>query len=249
MGSRIFLAGAAGAIGRRLAPLLRDAGHQVVGTTRSSAKVPHLLALGVEPVVVDVFDAAALLRAVGAARAEIVINQLTDLPSGLETGLMAEAIPRNARVRDEGSRNLVVAALAARAVHLVAQSIAWAYAPGPLPHAEDDPLDTRAEGDRAISIGGVVALEGWTLGAAPLTGVVLRYGQLYGPGTGREHTAGPISLHVDAAAHAALLAVDHRTSSVFNVAEANEQVSTAKAHQELGWRPDFRLARSVESAS
>ena len=249
MGSRIFLVGAAGAVGRRLAPLLRDAGHRVIGTTRSVAKARDLLALGVEPVVVDVFDAAALLQAVAAARPEIIINQLTDLPGGLEASRMTEAIPRNARVRNEGSRNLVNAALAAGAVHLVAQSIAWAYAPGPLPHAEDDPLDVGAEGDRAISIGGVVALEGWTLNSPPLTGVVLRYGQLYGPGTGREHPAGPIPLHIDAAAHAALMTVDHRTSSIFNIAEGNEQVSTAKAHEELGWRPDFRLARRAESAS
>jgi uncharacterized protein YbjT (DUF2867 family) len=90
MGYRIFLAGAAGAIGRRLTPLLLDAGHQVAGTTRSPAKADELRALGAEPVVVDVFDAAALARAVAGVGPEIVIHKLTDLPKGLEPSRMVE---------------------------------------------------------------------------------------------------------------------------------------------------------------
>ena len=65
---RIFLAGATGAIGRRLVPLLLQAGHTVVGTTRTPAKAQELRAAGVEPVVVDVYDAPALTWAVMAAR-------------------------------------------------------------------------------------------------------------------------------------------------------------------------------------
>ncbi|HEY4203465.1 MAG TPA: NAD(P)H-binding protein, partial [Xanthobacteraceae bacterium] len=87
---RIFLAGASGAIGQRLAPLLRDAGHHVTGTTRSAAKLDRLRRLGVEPVVVDVFDAAALTHAVGSARPDVVIHQLTDLPPALAPELMAD---------------------------------------------------------------------------------------------------------------------------------------------------------------
>src|SRR5215470_12674747 len=119
---RIFLAGATGAVGKRLVPLLRKAGHHVVGTTRSSAKGDALRAAGVEAVVV-VFDAPALARAVAAARPEVVIHQLTDLPPALDPGRMAEAGPRNARVRSEGTENLVRAALASGARRLVAQSI------------------------------------------------------------------------------------------------------------------------------
>jgi nucleoside-diphosphate-sugar epimerase len=161
MGQRILLAGASGAVGRRLAPLLRDAGHQVAGTTRSAAKAQVLQALGIDPVVVDVFDAQTLSRVVASIRPDIVIHQLTDLPKGLDPSLMTEAVVRNARIRDEGTRNLVRAAVAAGTRRLVAQSIAWVYAPGPEPHVETNPLDVDAKGDRGVSVRGVAALENW----------------------------------------------------------------------------------------
>lgn len=235
MSYRIFLAGATGVIGRRLAAMLREARHTVIGTTRSHAKRDALRAIGVEPVVVDVFDAAALARAVAAAKPEIVIHQLTDLPRGLDPARMDEAIRRNARLRTEGTRHLVDAAVAAGARRLVAQSIAWAYAPGPEPHAESDPLDIGAQGIRAVSVDGIVALERAVLDA-PLEGIVLRYGQLYGPGTGADAPAGASPVHVDAAARAALLAIDRGTPGVYNIAEPNPHVSTEKAEAELGWR-------------
>jgi len=240
MGYRIFLAGGSGAIGRRLIPQLADAGHQVTATTRQSAKAETLRALGADPVVVDVFDLDGLRAAVAAAKPEVVIHQLTDLPPGLDPTRMGEAIARNARIRDEGTHNLVEAAKAARARHLVAQSIAWAYAPGPEPHGEADPLNSGAEGGRGVSVGGVIALERRVLAAEALTGVVLRYGHLYGPGTGAETAADP-AVHVDAAAYAALLAVERGAPGAFNVAEPNGHVTTGKAVSELGWRADFRL--------
>jgi hypothetical protein len=75
----------------------------------------------------------------------------------------------------------------------------------------------------------------------PLAGVVLRYGQFYGPGTGVEAAVGATPLHVDAAAYAALLAIDRGSSGIFNIAEPNAYVATEKARAELGWRADFRL--------
>src|SRR6516165_10289837 len=152
---KIFLAGAAGAVGKRLVPLLLDAGHHVVGTTRSPTKADALRAVGVEPVVVDVFDVPALSRAVFTARPDVLVHQLTDLPAGLDPARMAEGTRRNARMRREGTRNLVAGALAAGAHRLVAQSIAWMYAPGPEPHREEDPLDVNATGTRAITANGV----------------------------------------------------------------------------------------------
>ncbi|MDX8530417.1 NAD(P)-dependent oxidoreductase [Mesorhizobium sp. VK25A] len=241
MGHRIFLAGASGAIGRRLVPQLVAAGHQVTAATRQSAKAEDLRALGADPVVVDVFNADELRAAVVAARPEIVIHQLTDLPAGLDPSKMAEATTRNARIRDEGTRNLVEAARAAGARRLIAQSIAWAYAPGAEPHAETDPLDSGAEGGRAVSVGGVIALEKQVLSASPITGIVLRYGHLYGPGTGAEGAAEP-AVHVDAAAYAALLAVERGAKGAFNVAEPNRHITTDKAVSELGWHAGFRLA-------
>ena len=240
MGHRIFLAGASGAIGRRLVPQLLAAGHQVTATTRQAAKAEDLQALGADPVVVDVFDQNGLRAAVAAARPEIVIHQLTDLPAGLDPSKMAEAAPRNARIRDEGTRNLVEAAKAAGVKRLIAQSIAWVYAPGSEPHAETDPLDSGAEGGRAVSVGGVIALERHVLGASPITGIVLRYGHLYGPGTGAETAAEP-AVHVDAAAYAALLAVERGAQGAFNVAEPNGHITTDRAVGELGWRAGFRL--------
>lgn len=240
MGLRIFLAGASGAIGRRLIPQLLGAGHQVTATTRQAAKAEELRALGVDAVVVDVFDADGLRAAAMAARPEIVIHQLTDLPAGLDPSRMAEAIARNARIRIEGTYNLVEAARAAGARRLIAQSIAWAYAPGPEPHGENDSLDSGAEGARGVSVGGVIALERQVFDAAPLTGIVLRYGRLYGPGTGAD-MASDLAVHVDAAANAALLAVERGAQGAFNVAEPGSHVATEKAVSELGWRADFRL--------
>jgi nucleoside-diphosphate-sugar epimerase len=241
MGFRIFLAGAAGVIGRRLSPLLVAAGHRVVGTTRSASRADALRALGVEPTIVDVFDAEALSAAVAAARPDVVIHQLTDLPPDLDPARMAQAIVGNARIRSEGTRNLLRAAVAAGARRFVAQSIAWAYAPGPRPHAEADPLDRGADGARAVSIGGVIALEEQTLGTPPLTGIVLRYGRFYGPGTPSERPGEAPTVHVDAAAHAALLAVDRGGPGIFNIADPDGDVATQKAGSELGWRADFRL--------
>jgi nucleoside-diphosphate-sugar epimerase len=237
---KIFLAGAAGAIGKRLVPLLLDAGHHVVGTTRSTTKAGALRAAGVQPVVVDVFDASTLSRAISTARPDIVIHQLTDLPPGLDPTRMAEGTQRNARMRREGTRNLVAAALAADVHRLVAQSIAWMYAPGPEPHGEDDPLDLHAPGTRAITADGVATLERLTLASPPIEGVVLRNGHFYGPGTGADAAEIP-SLHVDAAAWAALLAIEKARTGIYNLAEPNRYLSTEKARRELGFDPNSRL--------
>jgi len=238
---RIFLAGATGAIGSRLTPMLRKAGHVVCGSTRSPAKAEALRALGAEPVVVNVFDAGALSRVLAAAAPDVVIHQLTDLPKDLDPGQMSEALVRNARIRDEGTRNLVGAAIAAGARRFIAQSIVWMYAPGGEPHTESDPLDIGAQGERSITLRGVLALERLTLESPPLRGVVLRYGRLYGPGTHSSRASDFAPLHVDAAAHAAALAVDRGEPGIFNVAEPNRHVATDKARTELGWSAAFRL--------
>ena len=241
-GGRVFLAGASGAIGRRLAPLLAGAGHAVWGTTRSADRAEALRATGVVPVIVDVFDRAALSRALREARPEVVIHQLTDLPKTL-AGPPSEAVLKaNARVRTEGTRNLLDAALAAGARRFVAQSLAWVYAPGPEPHSEDDALDRDAQGPAGVTIAGVVALEQMTLGTPPLEGVVLRYGQLYGPGTWNTAHNGRVPVHVDAAAHAALLAIDAPHTGLFNIAEEKGLVSAERARRLLGWSAAYRMS-------
>jgi nucleoside-diphosphate-sugar epimerase len=239
MADCLFLAGATGAIGRRVAPLFVAAGWRVVGTTRSSDKAPMLRELGVEPVVVDVFDAAALRDALEAVRPQVVMHQLTDLPPGLDPARMAEASQRNARIRDEGTRNLVAAAVAADVRRIVAQSIGFAYADGPLPHSEDDPLDSDFDGPRGVSLRGVASLERQVL-QAPLEAVVLRYGRLYGPGTGFDAAAGAAPVHVDAAARAAELAVLRGKTGIYNIAEDDGTLACDRAKRELGWSADWR---------
>jgi nucleoside-diphosphate-sugar epimerase len=236
----IFLAGATGALGRRLTPLLVAEGWRVVGMTRSPAKIEVLKTLGAEPVVVDVFDSASVIRAVAEAAPMVVVHQLTDLPPLLDPAHMAEATARNARIRDEGTRNLVAAALSAGARRLVAQSIAFAYADSSTTRGEDDPLAVDAEGRAGVSARGVASLEHQVL-TAPMAGLVLRYGRFYGPGTGLDEASrGRAPVHVDAAAWAALLAASKGTNGVYNIAEDDGAVSSEKAKQQLGWSAEWR---------
>ena len=238
---KVFVAGAAGVVGRRLVLLLRQARHTVTGTTRSAGKAKALRALGVEPVIVDAFDAPALHRALAAARPDAVMHQLTDLPQDADPKKIQAALEGNARLRMDGTRNLVAAARAAGVRRLVAQSIAFVYAPGPKPYREDAPLHLAAEGVARRTIEGVAALEQAVTGAPDLDGVVLRYGRFYGPGTWSAQRSGEAPLHVDAAAHAALLALTRGAPGIYNIAEDDGTVAIEKARRELGFDPDFRI--------
>lgn len=236
---RILVAGASGVIGQRLVRILGASGHAVTGITRSPARAAGVRASGATPLVVDVFDAGRLADAVAAARPEVIVHQLTDLPDRLDPRFASEVLLRNARIREEGTRNLVAAAVRAAARRLVAQSIAWVYAGSP-PHREDDPLDTGAEGGRRISVMGVVALEEQVLSVPRLEGLVLRYGQLYGPGTWNTGPTGSAPVHVDAAARAAALAVTRGERGVYNIVDDGDAISNAKARAGLAWDPDLR---------
>jgi nucleoside-diphosphate-sugar epimerase len=173
---RIFVAGASGVIGVRLVPLLIADGHTVAGMTRSADKAGLLRELGAEPVVCDVFDPDGLTAAVRAFGPEVIFHQLTDLPNAAaDIGTFA--------IRGEGTRNLRAAAAAAGAARVIAQSISWEQ-PG--------------EGRGAATAGHERAV----LAAG---GVVVRYGQLYGPGTYYEgEPPRPPRIHVDDAARLTL---------------------------------------------
>jgi nucleoside-diphosphate-sugar epimerase len=147
----------------------------------------------------------------------------------------------NARIRRQGTRNLMAAAQAAGVKRAVAQSIAFAYAPGEGPRVESDPLDTAAEGARAVSVGGVVALEEAVLNTPGVEGVVLRYGRFYGPGTWTMTPSGTTPLHVDAAAQVARLAVTRGEPGIYNVAEDDGTVLIDKARRAFGFDPHFRI--------
>lgn len=235
MGANIFLAGASGAIGRRLTPLLLEAGYRVYGLTRHPAKARALESHGVHAIVGDVYDAAGLATAVKSARPEIVLHQLTDLPQSRDERADPKALERNARVRVEGTHHLVDAALQCGAKRLIAQSIAFAYAAGPEPHIESDPLDAQTRDS-------VITLERLVLESPPLIGTVLRFGSLYGPGTWYDEPTGNAALHVDAAAWATVLAVERSAAGIFNVAEDGGYAGSGRARDVLGWTPQLRLA-------
>jgi hypothetical protein len=157
--SRIFLAGASGVIGHKLIPLLVDAGHVVGGMTRTASKADQLAALGAEPIVVDVFDRDALIRAVREFAPDVILNELTDLPDDVTK--IGDHGELNARIRTEGNQNIIDAARASGSPKILAQTVAWQLPDGP---------DARA----------VAQLESSVLAEG---GVVLSYGQFYGPGT------------------------------------------------------------------
>lgn len=133
---RVFVAGATGAVGRLLVPLLLDAGHQVTGISRSLAGTDRVLRQGASAVQADVLDRDVVRQVVATAAPDAVIDQLTDLSD-------ADGEATN-RLRREGTRNLVDAAKAAGVPRIVAQSISWAYAPGEQPADETVPLDLGA---------------------------------------------------------------------------------------------------------
>ncbi|HYP92675.1 MAG TPA: NAD-dependent epimerase/dehydratase family protein [Mycobacterium sp.] len=184
-GRRIYLAGASGVIGSRLVPLLVDAGYTVGAMTRSSEKAARLASLGAEPIVCDVLDRGALTTAVRSFSPDLVLHELTDLPDAVED--LPKAGLLNARIRVEGTRNLIDAMNGLDEPKIVAQSIAWTPDPGPGADA-------------------VTSLEQAVLAA---NGVVLRYGAFYGPGTYYEGElpAAP-RVHIDTAAARTLEALD-----------------------------------------
>jgi nucleoside-diphosphate-sugar epimerase len=230
---KVFLAGASGVVGRRLTLLLRQAGHEVAGTTRSEAKAAALGAIGAVPVLVDAYDADKLKLAVYAVQPDVIIHQLTDLPQVIDSNTMPAALEANARLRIAGTRNLVDAALTNNVRRVIAQSIAFAYAPGQGPLTEDHPTNPAQTG--------VIALEQAVTQTPGIDGIVLRYGRFYGPGTWTEVANGAGPLHVDAAAQAALLALTRGKPGVYNIAEDDGAVSTDKAKRDLGFDASFRM--------
>jgi nucleoside-diphosphate-sugar epimerase len=193
---RIFLAGATGVIGVRLVPRLIAAGHVVAGLTRRADQAPALRALGAEPVVCDVYDAGGLSRAVAAFAPDVVLHQLTDLPD--DARLISQGAGANARIRREGTRNLIAAARAAGTTRLLAQSVAWEL-PG-------DAGAAKADLERAVLAFG---------------GVVLRYGRFYGEGTYHpDELPEPPRVHIDEAARRTVELLHHPTGIVIVTDEA-----------------------------
>jgi nucleoside-diphosphate-sugar epimerase len=233
---RIFVAGAAGAIGRQLIPFLIAARHDVSGTTRDAARAEWLRSAGAEPIVLDVYDATAVRDAIASAKPQVLIHQLTDLALGFGP----DQLRANARLRQIGTRNLVDAMLDVGVGRLIAQSGAWLYAVGPTPHTENDPLRAPETNPDDPVLPGIRELERLTLETPGITGIVLRYGYLYGVGTAyatREEIRDGPRVDVADAARAAALAIDHGSPGAYNIADRDDIVSTGRARDELGWSP------------
>jgi nucleoside-diphosphate-sugar epimerase len=179
---RIFLAGASGVIGRPLVPMLVDAGHEVVGTTRSPEKAERLRAAGAEPALVDALDAEALGAVVRESRPEVVIHELTDLPARFNP--RKPDYGKTPQLRREATATLAAAGAEAGARRLISQSIAFIYRPsgGPVKD-EDAPLADMTGSSFADATEATIELERITTETPALEGVVLRYGWFYGPGT------------------------------------------------------------------
>jgi nucleoside-diphosphate-sugar epimerase len=235
---KVLVAGATGAIGRPLLPLLIKAGYRVAGITRSAEKATLLSGAGIEPVVCDVLDRAKLVETLAKVRPEAVIHQLTELPQDLDLKKLEEFYRKNNRIRSEGTKNLLDAARLAGVRRFLVQSMASWYRPGKNGlRTEHDQLYLNApepvgKGVRALKYMETIVLE------SELEGIVLRYGAFYGPGTwfSRNGSAAkqvlarkyPIIgngsgvyswIHIDDAAEATVAALDRAQPGVYNVAD------------------------------
>jgi nucleoside-diphosphate-sugar epimerase len=183
---KIFLAGATGAIGRQLIPLLNATGHEVLGMTRSPGKAAGLRALGATPVVADALDPDAVARAVAEAEPEVIVHQLTSLAGDIDLRHPDRFFALTNRLRTEGTDHLLAAGRAVGVRRFVAQSYAgWPYARtgGPV-KTESDPLDPHPPAAMQPALDAIRHVEETVTGIDWAEGVVLRYGAFYGPGTG-----------------------------------------------------------------
>jgi nucleoside-diphosphate-sugar epimerase len=219
---------------------LVEAGHEVTGTTRSEARAEQIRADGADPAVVDALDREAVAGAVSAARPDVVVHQLTNIPDDLNPRRFAQEFEATDRLRTEGTDNLVDAARAAGADRILAQSIAFAYrmdGPADELKTEDDPMfGADAPKQFRRSAQAIGRLERTVLDAG---GLVLRYGYFYGPGTTYAASDGAMAarvlkrgfpivgggtgvfsfIHVDDAASATVAAVERGAPGVYNIVD------------------------------
>jgi nucleoside-diphosphate-sugar epimerase len=237
---RIFLAGATGAIGSRLLPMLVSAGHTVTGTTRSWDRAEAIRAAGGTAAVLNALDAGEVLEAVQRAEPDVIIHQLTAIPARFDLRRFDHTFAATNRLRTEGTDNLLRAARAVGCRRFIAQSYTgWPYArTGGWIKTEEDPLLDSPEPELRRSLAAIRRLESAVLEEPAIEGFVMRYGSFYGPGTslGRGGSllqdiqrrrlpivgtgAGRWSfVHIDDAASATLAAVEAPVPGVYNMVD------------------------------
>ncbi len=252
---RVLVAGATGAIGRQLVPLLIRSGHDVSGVARSASKADVIRAMGAEALVADALDRPGIEAAVRAARPDAVVHELTAIPATVDARRFAEAFEPTNRLRRDGTRNLLAAAIAADVRRFVAQSIAQAYEPvGGWVKTEEDPLYADAPPVFRDIFGAIIDLETTVVSAHEIDAIALRYGNFYGPGT-RSAADGsdaelvrrqrfPIAgggpahwsfIHVEDAARATVQALEQGKPGIYNIVD-DEPAAVA------AWLPAYAAA-------
>lgn len=237
---RVLLAGATGAIGRPLLAMLVDAGHEVVGTTRTPSNADVITRMGAEPVVMDGLDRSRVMQAVLDAKPDAILHQLSSLKGMSNLKRFDQEFAVTNRLRVEGTDNLLAAARAAGATRFVAQSFTGWTNPrtgGPV-KTEQDGLDPDPTASSRTTLAAIRYLEEVVPAESSLTGIVLRYGGFYGGHSGISRHGDVIELvhkrrfpivgegtgvwsliHVEDAARATVRALDHGTAGVYNVVD------------------------------
>jgi nucleoside-diphosphate-sugar epimerase len=240
---KVFVAGASGALGKKLVPQLAAKGHEVVGMTRTAAKSDGLRALGARPVVADALDADAVHKAVLDAEPDVIVHELTSLSGDMDMRHPDRFFATTNRLRTDGTDHLLAAGEAVGARRFVAQSYAgWPYARtgGPV-KTEMDALDPDPPASMRTSLDAIRHLEQAVTGISWGEGIVLRYGSFYGPGTGMSadpaaQMTKPIRkrqfpivgggggmwsfVHIeDAASATAIAATEHGASGIYNIVD------------------------------
>jgi len=265
---RVFVAGATGAIGRQLVPRLVAAGHEVHGMTRSESKQAMLYELGAVPVVADALDPDQVADAVGRARPDVIVHQLTAI-GALDLRHFDRDFALTNRLRIEGTDHLLSAGQAVGVRRFVAQSNgAFPYArTGGAVKDEEDPLDPAPAREMRAMVAAIRHLEEAVLGADWTAGIVLRYGAFYGPGTSMAPCGEQFEMirkrkfplvgdgggvwsfiHIADAAEATLAAVEHGRRGVYNVVDDDPAPVAAwlpALAQALGAKEPMRVPRFI----
>lgn len=237
---RVFVAGATGAIGRRLIHKLVQAGHSVAGMTRTEDKAPLLRVLGADPIIVDALDSDAVAKAIHEIRPEVIVNELTAIPGRLNIRKFEEEFALTNRLRTEGTDNLIAGAKGVGVRRFISQSYAaWPYVrQGSMVKSEDDPFDPNPPTALRSTMEALQYLESVTRGMQGVKGIILRYGAFYGPGTSLSEGGSLVEdlrrrkfpivgkgsgtwsfIHIDDAAAATVAAVEHGAAGVYNIVD------------------------------